>query len=97
MVGKTIKVAPTGHDKTSVLFSVKDKVGALHDILVPFKKYNINLTKIESRPSKMRAWEYYFFADMEGHHLDEKVKKALGLLSKDCTFLKVLGSYPSGT
>jgi len=96
VVGKTIKVSPTGKDKTSVLFSIKDKVGALHDILVPFKKYKINLTKIESRPSKMRAWEYYFFVDMSGHYLNEKVKKALNALKRNCTYFKVLGSYPRG-
>ena len=94
IVGRTIKVGPTRNDKTSILFSVRDKVGALHDILSPFKRYKINLTKIESRPSKMRAWEYYFFVDMEGHYLNDKVKKALNILKKDCTYFKVLGSYP---
>jgi len=96
IVGKTIKVAPTRKDKTSVLFSVRDKVGALHDILSPFKKYSINLTKIESRPSKLRAWEYYFFVDMEGHYQNETLKKALNRLKKECTYFKILGSYPTG-
>ena len=97
VIGRTIKVRPTGNDKTSILFSIKDKVGALHDILTPFKRYSINLTKIESRPSKLRAWEYYFFVDMEGHFMDEKVKKALAVLKKNCAYFKVLGSYPSGS
>ena len=96
IIGKTIKVGPTSRDKTSILFSVKDRVGALHDILVPFKKYKINLTKIESRPSKLRAWEYYFFVDMLGHYQDKQVEKALKILKKNCTYFKVLGSYPSG-
>ena len=94
VVRKTIEVGPTKRDKTSVLFSIKDKIGALHDVLAPFKRYNINLTKIESRPSKLRAWEYYFFVDMEGHYLDEKVRKALNALKKNCTYFKILGSYP---
>jgi len=89
-------VARTGQDRTSVLFSIKDKVGALYDMLVPFKKYGINLTKIESRPSKKRAWEYYFFIDLSGHQKDAKVKKALIELEKKCAFIKILGSYPVG-
>jgi chorismate mutase/prephenate dehydratase len=85
---------PTDKDKTSIMFSIKDRVGALHDILVPFKKYSVNLTKIESRPSKQRAWEYYFFVDMGGHYKDKKVSKALSELGKSCTYIKILGSYP---
>jgi len=77
------------------MFSLKDRVGALHDILIPFKNYRINLTKIESRPSKVKAWKYYFFVDMEGHHLDPKVAKALSILKKSTTYLKILGSYPA--
>jgi chorismate mutase/prephenate dehydratase len=85
---------PTSADKTSIVFEVKDRVGALHDILVPFKKANINLMKIESRPSKKKAWGYYFFVDFVGHHEEPRIKKALRLLEKNCTFLKILGSYP---
>ncbi len=85
---------PSRKDKTSIMFSVKDRVGALHDMLVPFKKYKINLTKIESRPSKKKAWEYYFFLDMVGHYKDKNVKKAIGELERGCAYLKVLGSYP---
>ncbi|MFH1458653.1 MAG: prephenate dehydratase [Candidatus Omnitrophota bacterium] len=95
VVGKTL-AGRTQHDKTSILFSIKDKVGALHDMLLPFKKYHINLTKIESRPSKRRAWDYYFFVDLEGHLLNMRVKKALAELENKCKFLKVLGSYPIG-
>ena len=87
---------PTKDDKTSIMFSVNDKVGALHDILMPFKRNKINLTKIESRPSRIKAWEYYFFVDLEGHSTDKKVQKALSELSKGCSYLKVLGSYPAG-
>ncbi len=94
VVGKNY-VKPTGDDKTSIMFSVKDKSGALHDILVPFKKYKINMTKIESRPSKIRAWEYYFFVDLEGHCMDRKVSKALEELKKECSYMKILGSFPA--
>ncbi len=87
-------VSPTGRDKTSLIFSIKDKVGALHDMLVPFRKLGINLTKIESRPSKKKAWDYYFFVDLIGHREDRKVKKALGQLEGMCKYLKIVGSYP---
>ncbi len=87
--------SPTGHDRTSILFSIKDKVGALHAMLTPFYKYRINLTKIESRPSKKKAWDYYFFVDFEGHRLDKHVKKALDQLEHMCKYLKILGSYPA--
>ena len=76
------------------MFSIKDKVGALHDMLVPFKKYKINLTKIESRPSKKKACDYYFYLDLSGHKNDANVKKALRELDGKCKFLKILGSYP---
>ncbi len=85
---------PTGKDKTSVVFSIKDKVGALTEVLLPFKKHKINLTKIESRPSKKKAWEYYFYVDFLGHQEESSVKKTLQGLAKHCNFLKVLGSYP---
>ncbi len=93
VIGETI-VRPTGKDKTSIMFSIKDRVGALHDMLVPFKKHRINLTKIESRPSKRKPWEYYFFVDMKGHIEDKDVKKAIHELEKNCSYLKTLGSYP---
>jgi len=85
---------PSGKDKTSILFSLQDRVGILHDALAFFKKYNINLTKIESRPSKKKPWEYYFFVDFIGHRNSKKVQRALKELEKVCIFLKILGSYP---
>lgn len=93
VVGKTL-AKPTKDDKTSIMFAVKDKVGALHDTLAPLKRNRINLTKIESRPSKRRHWEYYFFVDLEGHCDDGKVKKSLSDLKKECLHLKIIGSYP---
>ncbi|MDI6890514.1 MAG: prephenate dehydratase [Thermodesulfovibrionales bacterium] len=86
----------TGRDKTSIMFSIKDRPGALHDILTPFKRAKINLTKIESRPSKRKAWEYIFFVDMEGHIDDRKVRKAIDNIKDNCLYVKILGSYPYG-
>ena len=95
VVGKNV-AARTGSDKTSLLFSIKDHVGALYEMLLPFRKYGVNLTKIESRPSKKKAWEYYFFVDISGHQDDLKIKNALNELERKCTYLKILGSYPIG-
>jgi chorismate mutase/prephenate dehydratase len=86
---------PTGKDKSSIMFSVQDRVGALHDSIASFKKCNINMTKIESRPSKKKAWEYFFFVDFMGHCEDTKVKKALAELARHTMFIKILGSYPN--
>ena len=86
--------APSGKDKTSILISIKDKVGALDDILVTFKRFSLNLTKIESRPTKKKAWEYLFFIDFSGHSKDPMVEKALFELKKSSLYLKILGSYP---
>ena len=84
----------SGNDKTSVLFSVKDEPGILCRMLEPFAKRGINLTKIESRPYKSKAWEYIFFLDLFGHVSDPEVSEALEELKGCCQFLKVLGSYP---
>ncbi|MEW5766040.1 MAG: prephenate dehydratase [bacterium] len=84
----------TGDDKTSILFSITDRPGALYRITQPFAELDINLTKIESRPSRRQLWEYIFFLDFQGHVEEDKVKKALNKLKEECLFLKVLGSYP---
>lgn len=94
LVLATQDVPQTGKDRTTILFSIKDRVGALHAMLTPFVKNNINLTKIESRPAKKKAWDYYFFVDFEGHRLDKNVKRALDQLEGMCKYLKVVGSYP---
>ncbi|HMK50045.1 MAG TPA: prephenate dehydratase [Thermodesulfovibrionales bacterium] len=86
----------SGKDKTSIMFSIKDKPGALYNILEPFKKAKLNLTKIESRPSRRRAWEYIFFVDIEGHIEDKKLKEAVEMMKENCLYLKILGSYPQG-
>jgi len=93
VIGKT-HGEPTSEDKTSIYFGIKDEVGALHDALDTLKANDINMTKIESRPSKNKAWEYYFFVDFEGHADDPHVKEALEELGKHCAVLNVLGSYP---
>jgi len=85
---------PTGDDKTSLMLCVQDKAGALFDVLEPFKRLKINMSKIESRPSKRKAWEYFFFVDVDGHAQDEPLAKALDELQKHCSFIKILGSYP---
>ena len=84
----------TGDDKTSIMVSIKDKVGALFHLLKPFTKYGLNLSSIESRPSRKKAWDYYFFVDFAGHKDDAKVKKALAEIEKNCGAVKILGSYP---
>lgn len=84
----------TGSDKTSLVFAIKDAPGALYSMLKPFASRDINLTKIESRPLKTKAWEYVFYVDLDGHISDEKVKEAIAELDHSCSFLKVLGSYP---
>lgn len=90
----TTEPQPTGRDKTSIMFSIKDRPGALYDILVPFKKAGLNLTKIESRPTRQKAWEYIFFVDFLGHRSSPRAQRALELLERSCVFLKILGSYP---
>jgi chorismate mutase / prephenate dehydratase len=84
----------SGRDKTSIMFSVKDEPGILYRMLEPFSKRAINLSKIESRPMKKKAWEYIFFLDIEGHMVEENVQAAVEDLRTHCQFLKVLGSYP---
>ena len=86
---------PSGHDKTSILVSIKDRVGALYEMLSPIRKSRVNMTKIESRPSKKKAWDYYFFIDFEGHSEEPKIKKMLKDMEGKVKFMKVLGSYPS--
>jgi len=81
-------------NKTSLLFALKDRPGALYDALTPFKRERINLSKIESRPSKQKAWEYFFFIDFTGFESEPRVQRALKALKASTTFLRVLGSYP---
>ena len=85
----------TGNDKTSIVFSIlKDRPGGLHNILAEFAKIKINLTKIESRPTKRTLGGYYFFVDIQGHRIDKDISQALKEVKKKASFFKILGSYP---
>jgi len=85
---------PTGKDKTSIVFSVKHKPGTLYGAIKEFADNKLNLTKIESRPTRQKAWEYNIYIDFEGHNQDKIVKDTLARLEAHSLFLKVLGSYP---
>jgi chorismate mutase / prephenate dehydratase len=85
----------TGTDKTSVVFSVKDRPGVLRDALAAFAEEGINLTRIESRPSRKRAWTYVFFADFVGHPEEERVQRALEALEEHCPYVSLIGAYPA--
>ncbi len=89
-----IKTEPTGKDKTSILLSQQDKPGALMQLLEPFAKNNVSLTKIESRPSKKAMWDYVFFIDFEGHTQDSKISAMLDEVKSRSTLFRILGSYP---
>lgn len=93
VIGKQ-KSQPTGNDKTSLMVSIKDEPGALFELLRPFHERKINLTKIESRPTRVRAWELVFFIDLLGHQLDANVHECLELLRQRSMNVKVMGSYP---
>lgn len=90
--------SPTGSglDRTSIVISINDEVGALEKALHPFSSRGINLTKIESRPSRRKAWDYVFFIDFDGHWEEEKVQQAVAELKGRCPLVKWLGSYPKG-
>lgn len=87
-------VPPTGTDKTSLLLSARNCSGALHGLLTPFARLGINMTRIESRPSRSARWEYVFFVDIEGHAQDSQVARALEALDQKGFLIKVIGSYP---
>ena len=93
VVGKTYG-QPTGDDKTSVHFAVKHEVGALVNALGVFEKHGLNLLSIESRPSRTKQWEYFFFVDFAGHTQDEAARATLEELTNHCMVMTVLGSYP---
>jgi chorismate mutase / prephenate dehydratase len=88
---------PSGSDKTSLVCAVKDRPGALLNLLRPFSEAGINMTRIESRPDKKKMWEYNFFIDILGHAADDAVRNALEKVKEETIFLKILGSYPIGS
>ena len=83
----------SGEDKTSIIFAAKSVPGALYKILKEFADRNINLTKIESRPTKSTPWEYHFYLDFEGHRTETKCQQALESIKDKTVFVKILGSY----
>jgi len=87
-------VAPSGNDKTSLVLSAANRPGAVHDLLASLAKFEVSMTKFESRPSRSGLWEYVFYVDIEGHQADVKVAAALAELKLAAAFLKILGSYP---
>ena len=89
------EVAPSGHDKTSIVMTSLNKPGAMVHLLEPLSRHGVSMMKLESRPSKLGLWDYVFFVDIDGHLQDEKIKLALGECEQRASFLKVLGSYPA--
>jgi chorismate mutase / prephenate dehydratase len=85
---------PSGHDCTSLVVSVANRPGAVHDLLVPLKVHGVSMTRFESRPARSGQWEYYFYIDLEGHPDEPRVGAALEALRAACAFFKVLGAYP---
>lgn len=88
--------AVTNGDKTSLLFSIEHSSGSLYEALKSFAEADINMTKIESRPSKRKAWEYVFYVDIDGHIQDKEIENAVNGFAKNIAFFKILGSYPKG-
>ncbi|MCR6653778.1 MAG: prephenate dehydratase [Cellvibrionaceae bacterium] len=89
-------IAASGDDKTSVVVAMRNEPGALHNLLEPFHRLNIDLTRVETRPSQTGPWTYVFFLDFIGHQDDEKVSAALKEVARNASDLKILGSYPKG-
>ncbi|HEX8967006.1 MAG TPA: prephenate dehydratase domain-containing protein, partial [Chloroflexota bacterium] len=94
VIARSASEAPTGRDKTAVVFSIRDRVGALRDLAEAFSSNEVNLSSIQSRPSKRRAWDYLFFVELDGHISEGPVKRALRKAEEHTVFLKVLGSWP---
>jgi chorismate mutase/prephenate dehydratase len=87
--------APSGRDKTSLVLSARNRAGAVYEMLTPFAKRGVSMTKFESRPSRVAVWDYLFFVDIEGHRRDPQVAEALEEVGRIAGYIKVLGSYPA--
>jgi chorismate mutase/prephenate dehydratase len=94
IIGRESVPASEGPDKTSILLSCPNRSGALYDLLQPFARHGISMTRIESRPSRKGPWDYVFFIDLEGHQQQDATALALREVEKNATFFKILGSYP---
>jgi len=91
------QTTPTKSDRTSMIFGLKHIPGSLYSVVQEFDHNKINLTKIESRPTKEKPWEYNFYVDFDGHIEEDHVKRAINNIEKKCIFVKILGSYKRGT
>ncbi len=91
-----VEMKRTGDDKTTIICYIKDRPGALFDLIKPFKDFGVNMTKIESRPSRLKLWDYLFFIDFEGHVEDENIRELIKEVEKNAAFVKIIGSYPKG-
>ena len=89
------KSTKTGNDKTSIIFSIKHEPGSLYRIIENFNINKVNLTKIESRPTRTNNWEYNFYVDFEGNEKNSQISEMLEKIKQETLFMKVLGSYPA--
>ncbi|MDY3330346.1 MAG: prephenate dehydratase [Pelistega sp.] len=89
-----IDALPSGKDQTSLIFAVPNRAGAVYDMISPFAKHKVSMTRFESRPARTGQWEYYFYVDILGHQQDSHVAQALEELKGQSSFFKILGSYP---
>ncbi|HLH23308.1 MAG TPA: prephenate dehydratase [Chloroflexota bacterium] len=94
VLARELTSRPTGDDKTALLFSIRDRVGALRDVVALFAQAGVNLSSIQSRPSRRRAWDYVFFVELQGHAADPKLQAVLRAVEQHCAYLKVLGAWP---
>ena len=94
VLGNDPSERPTGWDRTFVVFSIKDRVGVLRDVMNSFSDHDVNLASIQSRPSRKRAWDYVFFVELDGHAAEERVRAALAQAEPNTVFMKVVGSWP---
>lgn len=91
----TEHISASGKDKTSLVLSTSNRPGAIYELLAPLARYQVSMSRLQSRPSRKGLWEYVFFIDIEGHQENENIAKALDELRNKATFLKILGSYPA--
>lgn len=96
VISQQLLKKPSGKDRTSIIFALEHKPGSLYQVLKEFFRKSINLTRIESRPTKETPWEYYFYVDFDGHYNDEKVMLTLNRIKTQTKFFKLLGSYQKG-
>jgi chorismate mutase/prephenate dehydratase len=94
VIARNASEGATGHDKTALVYSIRDRVGALRDLAAAFSDNAVNMSSIQSRPSKKKAWDYVFFVELDGHVSEPRVREALRMAQEHTMFLKVLGSWP---